>query len=169
MVHIPDHAALWLYAQDETYKATAPAVVRAGDQFQYVIEGSKQGDVMLPSMDGFQLLAGPFSSYSSHSQWVNGKMTMETVVTYTHVFRANEGTYTIPPATVRAGRKEYKTNSVEITVNGTASQQPSQGGNAQGGAANSSSGSADSQGSDPVFLRILPSKKDVYVGEQLVG
>ena len=159
-----------LSAQDETYKATAPATVRAGEQFQYVVEGSKQGDVRLPEMDGFQLMAGPFSSYSSHSQWVNGKMTMETVVTYTHIFRANQaGTFTILPANVRVGRKEYKTNQVKITVTGSASQQSSQGGNSQGSSSKGSSGSADSNGSDPVFLRVLPSKKDVYVGEQLVS
>ena len=159
-----------LSAQDETYKATAPATVRAGEQFQYVVEGSKQGDVMLPEMDGFQLMAGPFSSYSSHSQWVNGKMTMETVVTYTHIFRANQvGTFTILPAIVRVGRKEYKTNQLKITVTGSASQQSSQGGNSQGASSNGSAGSADSNESDPVFLRVLPSKKDVYVGEQLVS
>ena len=154
-----------LSAQNETYKATAPATVRAGEQFQYVVEGSKQGDVMLPEMDGFQLMAGPFSSYSSHSQWVNGKMTMETVVTYTHIFRANQaGTFTILPAIVRVGRKEYKTNQLKITVTGSASQQSS-----QGASSNGSAGSADSNGSAPVFLRVLPSKKEVYVGEQLVS
>ncbi len=158
------------HGQDETYKATAPAAVRAGDQFQYVIEGSKQGDVILPDMDGFQLLAGPFSSYSSHSQWVNGKMTMETVVTYTHIFRANQpGTFTIPPATIRSGRKEYKTNQVKITVNGTASQQSPQGGTGQGEAVDGAPGTNEFNGSDPVFLRVLPSNKDVYVGEQLVS
>lgn len=159
-------ASTMVHAQDDRYKATAPASVRAGEQFQYVIEGSKQGEVMLPSLDGFQLLAGPFSSYSSHSQWVNGKMTMETVVTYTHVFRANRaGSYTIPPATVRAGRKEYKTNEVKITVTASGSQ----GGNAQGSDAGTSSGGTTPNGSDPVFLRVLPAKKDVYVGEQLVS
>ncbi len=159
-------SGMMLHGQDEQYKATAPATVRAGDQFQYVIEGSKQGDVMLPSIDGFQLLAGPFSSYSSHSRWVNGKMTMETVVSYTHIFRANTpGTYTIPAATVRAGRKEYKTNTVKITVNGSASQQSSQGSQGQGAGSAEEAGN----GSDPVFLRVLPNKKDVYVGEQLVS
>ena len=159
-----------LYAQDEAYKATAPATARTGEQFQYVVEGSKQGDVMLAEMDGLQLMAGPFSSYSSHSQWVNGKMTMETVVTYTHIFRASQaGTFTIPPATVRVGRKEFKTNELKITVTGSASQQSSQGGNSQGATSKGSAGSTDSNGSDPVFLRVLPSKKDVYVGEQLVS
>lgn len=155
-----------VHAQDESYKATAPATVRAGEQFQYVIEGSKQGDVILPSMDGFQLLAGPFSSYSSHSQWVNGKMTMKTVVSYTHIFRANQsGSFTIPAATIRVGRKEYKTNSVKISVTGSASQQ----GAGQGNGSGASQGAVDSNGSDPVFLRVIPGKKEVYVGEQLVS
>lgn len=158
--------ALPMMAQDENYKATAPASVQTGAQFQYVIEGSKQGDVILPSLDGFQLLAGPFSSYSSHSQWVNGKMTMKTVVSYTHIFRANQpGTYTIPAATVRVGRKEYKTNPVKISVTGSASQQ----GGGQGSAQEGSRASATSNGSDPVFLRVIPGKKEVYVGEQLVS
>ena len=108
---------LGLAGQDRAFTASAPAAVRAGEQFQYVIEGSEQGEVMLPQMEGLQLLAGPFSSYSSHSQWINGKMTMKTVVSYTHVFRAvKEGTFTIPPATVKVGRKEHKTNEVKITV-----------------------------------------------------
>jgi len=164
-------AAIMVHGQDESYKATAPGVVKAGEQFQYVIEGSKQGELLLPAIQGFQLLAGPFSSYSSHSQWVNGKHTMETVVTYTHILRANsEGTYTIPAARIRVGRKDYKTNSVQITVTGSGSQQNQQGGNASGGAAGGSdASSADANISDPVFLRVIPSKRELYVGEQFVS
>jgi len=165
----------WMAAQDKGFTATAPATVQAGQQFQYVIEGSEQGDVRLPSMDGFQLLAGPFSSYSSHSTWVNGKMTMETVVSYTHVFRATrEGELTIPPAAVQVGRKEYQTNEVKVTV------LPGGAGSASSGAGQArpegSSGDRQAQGSgsaegdsEPVFLRVVPSKRDVYVGEQLVS
>ncbi|MCP4311578.1 MAG: protein BatD [Bacteroidetes bacterium] len=159
-----------VYGQDETYRATAPAIVRSGEQFQYVIEGSKQGDITLPAMDGFQLLAGPFSSFSSHSQWVNGKHTMETVVTYTHILRANRtGTFTISAASIRAGRKEYKTNAVKITVNGGGTQQNSQGGTSAGAEGGQEGAKVQSNGSNPVFLRVMPSKKEVYVGEQFVS
>ncbi len=165
--------AVVVNGQDETYRASAPAVVRAGEQFQYVIEGSKQGDLSLPAMDGIQLLAGPFSSYSSHSQWVNGKHTMETVVTYTHVLLASsKGTYTIPATSIRVGRKEYKTNAVKITVTGSGSQQSQQGAQtgAEGSAAAGSDGTSEEVGaSDPVFLRVIPSKREVYVGEQFVS
>ena len=157
-----------LSGQDETFTATAPAVVTLGDQFQYVIEGSKQGDVMLPSMEGFQLLAGPFSSYSSHSQWVNGKMTMETVVTYTHILRANrKGNLVIPPSTVRVGRKEYRTNEVQVTVNAGATSAPvPDGDQSQGGDPRTDRESSDSE---PVFLRVIPSTREVYVGQQFVS
>jgi len=101
---------------------------------------------------------------------------METVVTYSHILRANgEGTFTIPSATVRVGRKEYRTNSVKVTVRGGASQQaqPGQQGSAgagQEGSQAATGGTAvDGGGSDPVFLRIIPSKREVYVGEQFVS
>jgi hypothetical protein len=158
----------WLMGQDGTFTASAPSVSKVGEQFQYVIEGSERGDVLLPSMSDFQLIAGPFSSYSSQSQWINGKMSMKTVVTYTYVFRATrEGTFAIPPATVRVGRKEYKTNEVQLVVNAGTAANPLPGTPGQEQSADPSVGGADAE--EPVFLRVLTSKKDVYVGEQFVS
>lgn len=158
-----------LNAQD-VFTASAPAVVKAGDQFQYVIEGSERGDVRIPVMDDFQLLGGPYSSYSSHSNWVNGKMTQKTLVSYTYVFRAvAEGSYIIPASTVKVGRKEYKTNEVELVVNaaGAGAATGRSGGTSQG---RTDDGSVlNSSGDDPVFLRVIPSKTEVYVGEQFVS
>lgn len=160
---------IMLNAQDGVFTASAPAVVKAGDQFQYVIEGSERGNVRIPDMDDFQLLGGPYSSYSSHSNWVNGKMTQKTLVSYTYVFRAlREGSYTIPASTVKVGRKEYITNEVELVVNaaGAPASGASSGGGNQGLAED---GTMNSQENDPVFLRVIPSKKEVYVGEQFVS
>jgi len=162
--------SILLSGQDVAFTASAPSVVGTGEQFQYVVEGSERGNVRLPSMEDFQLLGGPYSSYSSHSQWTNGKMTQKTLVSYTYVFRAvTEGTFTIPAATVKVGRKEYSTNEVEVVVNSDAA-----------GAAQDGSGSVtprdsedgafvDSAEEDPVFLRVIPSKTEVYVGEQFVS
>jgi len=103
--------SILLNAQDVVYTASAPSPVQVGKQFQYVIEGSERAEVRIPSLDGFQLMGGPYSSFSSHSNWVNGKMTQKTLVSYTYVLRAlKEGTYTIPAATLKVGRKEYLTN-----------------------------------------------------------
>lgn len=153
--------------QDETFTASAPAVVKAGEQFQYVIEGSRQGDLKLPEMESFQLLAGPFSSYSSHSQWVNGKMTMETVVTYTHVLRAlKQGDLVIPPASIRVGRKEYKTNEVRITVTSGNVPDPAP---APSGTGEDRQEEVREGEADAVFMRVIPSRREVFVGEQFVS
>jgi hypothetical protein len=165
-----------LEGQEPVFTASAPAVINVGEQFQYVVEGSQQGSLSLPPIEDFQVLAGPFSSYSSQSQWINGKMTMKTTVTYTHILRATrKGTFTIPPATVRAGRKEYKTNEVQITVNeaggGTGQGSTAPGGTARPGQTPPSGTSPEVQAGEasPVFLRVIPSRTDVYVGEQFVS
>ncbi len=153
-----------LNGQDQAFTASAPSVVSVGEQFQYVVEGSQRGNMSLPALGNFQLLGGPYSSYSSHSQWVNGKMVQKTLVSFTYVFRAmKEGEYTIPPAIVKVDRNEYQTNEVEIVVTA---------GNAPGKdlPASPPARSADGPASEnPVFLRVIPSKSEVYMGEQLVS
>jgi hypothetical protein len=158
-----------LNAQNE-FTASAPSVVRAGEQFEYTVEGSERGEVRLPAMDNFQLLGGPYSSYSSHSQWINGKMTQKTLVSYSYVFRAlNEGSYVIAPAEVKVGRKTYLTNEVEMVISaaGTGTT-PGASGRSDPGAAQEGTAPANTA-DEPVFLRVLPSKRDVYVGEQFVS
>jgi hypothetical protein len=166
-------SAVLLNGQDQAFTASAPSVVKVGEQFQYMVEGSERGEMRLPSMGDFQLLGGPYSSYSSHSQWVNGKMTQKTLVSFTYVFRAlKEGTHTIPPATVKVGKKDYLTNEVEVVV--TAGNVPGQvlpsSSGARDGTAGQDDGAGDaSAGNEPVFLRVIPSKKEVYMGEQFVS
>ena len=157
-----------LMGQDKEFTASAPATVSVGQQFQYVIEGSERGEVLLPSLTDFQLIAGPFTSFSSSSQWINGKMSMKTVASYTHVFRPlREGNYTIPPATVRVGRKEYQTNEVQVVVTaGTAGTPPP---GARGGTGQPESVEPGAVSGEDVFLRVIPSKREVYLGEQLVS
>lgn len=158
-----------LNAQD-VFTASAPAVVRVGEQFQYVIEGSERGDVRVPVMDNFDILGGPYSSYSSHSQWINGKMTQKTLVSYTYILSAvREGSYNIPASIIKVGRKEYRTNVVEIVVNaaGAGSSTGASGASKQG--ASEDGAVISSSEDDAVFLRVLPSKKEVYVGEQFVS
>lgn len=161
--------SILLNAQNE-FTASAPPVVNLGEQFHYVVEGSERGEVKLPPMDDFQLLGGPYSSFSSHSQWINGKMTQKTLVSYTFVFMArSEGTFVIPATTVKVGRKEYSSNEVELVVNaaGSGTAPGAAGGSRQDG---SQDGSAlGSSEDEPVFLRVIPSKRDVYVGEQFVS
>ncbi len=161
--------SILLNAQDK-FVASAPAVVRVGEQFQYVIEGSERGDVRIPVMDNFDILGGPYSSYSSHSQWINGKMTQKTLVSYTYILSAlKEGSYNIPASTIKVGRKEYRTNVVEIVANSAeAGAAPGTVGGTNQRTSEDGSG-INSSGDAAVFLRVIPSKKEVYVGEQFVS
>ncbi|MDF1574411.1 MAG: BatD family protein [Bacteroidales bacterium] len=162
--------SMLLIAQDVVFTASAPSPVQVGEQFQYVIEGSERAEVRMPAIDNFELLAGPYSSYSSHSNWINGKMTQKTLVSYTYVFRAvQEGTFTIPALALKVGRKEYLTNEVEITVT-TGRTGAAQGSAGQAGRESTEDGAEVNSSSDePVFLRVIPSKKEVYIGEQFVS
>jgi hypothetical protein len=165
--------AVILHGQDPVFIASAPSVVKVGEQFQYVVEGSERGEMRLPAMGDFQLLGGPYSSFSSHSQWVNGKMTQKTLVSFTYVFRAlKEGSYTIPPATVKVGKKEYQTNEVVVVVNAAGAPgqaMPSSPGSGDGASSPDEGIGETSPGNDPVFLRVVPSRKEVYLGEQFVS
>jgi len=162
--------SILLNAQDVVYTASAPSPVQVGKQFQYVIEGSERAEVRIPSLDGFQLMGGPYSSFSSHSNWVNGKMTQKTLVSYTYVLRAlKEGTYTIPAATLKVGRKEYLTNEVEIVVNSSGSGAAPGTANGKDQEGEDKGDAVNSSADEPVFLRVIPSKKEVFVGEQFVS
>lgn len=159
--------AVLVKGQDQVFTATAPSMVRVGEQFQYVVEGSERGEMDLPSLGNFVLLGGPYSSFSSHSQWVNGRMTQKTLVSFTYVLRATkEGTYSIPPVIVKVDKKEYLTNEVVVVV--SAGSSPGQAVPSSPGEQAGASG-VDVGGNDPVFLRVIPSKKEVYMGEQFVS
>jgi hypothetical protein len=159
-----------LYAGDPVFTASAPATVRMQQQFQYTIEGNTQGAVEFPSIPQFTLRAGPFSNFSTSTQYINGKLTTSTTASYTFILIANqEGEFTIPPATVRAKRDEYKTNAVTIKVvaaDQAASQQAASGSQTP---AESSQGDAEASAGNEVFLKIIPTKRNVYLGEQFVS
>ncbi len=163
--------ATWLWSQDKEFVASAPASVRLGQQFQYSIQGNEQGQIQLPDLNDFELLAGPFTSFSSSTQWVNGKMNAETVASYTYILRGNlAGDFTIPPSKVKVRKEIYETNSVQVTITGAdapGTQNPIS--NASG-SSNTQNTSEQQQTEDQqVFLKVIPSKFNVYVGEQFVS
>lgn len=159
-----------MFAQESSFTAKAPATVQMGQQFQYTIEGNERGSIQLPDLKNFELLGGPFQSFSSSTRWVNGKMTAETTASYTFVLRAAAtGEQIIPAAKVKVNKENYETNPVKINVVGSSSGQSGRT-NANGSTISSRQDQASTVEAEeqPVFLRVLPSRKQVYVGEQLV-
>ena len=109
------------FVHAQSFKASAPEQVEEGENFrvQYVVTDSEPSSFKGPKFDseGFELLAGPYTSTYSSYQMVNGKTTSSSSTTYTYTLCASKkGTYTIPSATVSAGGKTLTSNSLTINV-----------------------------------------------------
>lgn len=100
------------------FVASAPNTVAVGQSFQLVYTLNQSGkNLQLASINGFDIIAGPFTSTSSSTQWINGKMSSSKEVRYTYTLLADkEGSYTIPSATISVKKDKYKSNALKIKV-----------------------------------------------------
>lgn len=153
-----------------TFTASAPDVVAVGDQFRlsYTVTTKKVRDFRAPTIKGFDVLMGPSRSEQSSVQIINGNTTSTSSITYTYILMAkNEGSYTIPGATIRANGSELISNSLQIKVlpadkaNGV---DGGSNGSAQGGAVSGASSGTSISNSD-LFIRAIASKTSVYEQE----
>lgn len=105
-------------AQDVEFKASAPAQVIVGKPFQLSYTVNKRAkDLRAPEFTDFEYIAGPYTSQSQSTSFINGKRTSSFVHTFTYTLMAtNEGAFTIPPATVKVDGEQYTSNGVRITV-----------------------------------------------------
>jgi hypothetical protein len=141
---------------DVTFKASAPPAVVAGQQFQLIYTLNTEGkDLRIQEMPDFEILYGP-ASYVSHSvKYINGQTSNETTVTYTYVLMPKkEGTFTIPPATIKVNNANYTSNELTVKV-----LPPDQASEAQSNVA--SSGLSDKD----LFVVMQVSKRNVYEQE----
>ena len=162
--------ALW--AQDNpTLTVSAKKQVVVGERFQVVFESNAEGrNFQAPSFEGFNVVGGPFTSTSSSIQVVNGSVTRSTRISYTFAVQATrEGTFRIGAASLTVDGNKVSSEPFEVKV------LPDDGSSAaSGGGVNSSQGQGQQSTSDPqvngkdLFLRCIPSKKSVCVGEQVV-
>ena len=106
------------FAQDVEFKASAPAQVIMGKPFQLTYTVNQRGkDLRAPEFTDFDYVAGPYTSQSSSTSFVNGKRTSSFTMTYTYTLVAStEGTFTISPATIKVSGDTYTSNGVRITV-----------------------------------------------------
>ena len=142
-----------------------------GERFQVVFEANGEGrNFQAPTFEGFNVVGGPFTSTSSSIQIVNGSVARSTRNTYTYALQASrEGTFRIGAASVTIDGNKVSSEPYEIKV------VPDDGSHASsGGGASSSQGQVQQSTSDPqvsgkdLFLRCIPSKKSVCVGDQIV-
>ena len=172
-------APMVAWAQDDpTLKVSAKKQVVVGERFQVVFEANAEGkNFQAPTFEGLTVVGGPFTSTSSSFSMVNGSMSHSVKVTYTFALQAyQEGTFRVGAATLTVKGNKISSEPFEIKV---LPDDGSNSGNSGGGYGNYG-GSQGGQGgqqqntNDPdvsgkdLFLRVVPSKRSAYVGEQVV-
>lgn len=166
-------APAMLWAQDVNLKVSSKKQVVVGEKFQVVFELNAEGrNFKAPTFDGFNVVGGPFTSSSSSFQMVNGSMSHSVTNTYTFALQAyKEGDFHIGSASVTVDGNKVSSSPFDIKVlpdNGNAyggNSQYAQGGQPQ--QQHQSSSDPQVSGKD-LFLKVTPSKKSVYLGEQVV-
>ena len=165
--------ALTALAQDVEFKASAPAQVIVGRPFQLTYSVNQRAkDLRAPEFTDFDYIAGPYTSQSSSTSFVNGKRTSSFTLTYTYTLMANkEGTFTIPPATIKVDGEQYTSNGVRISVlppdqpsNGSVASQPRN--NNTNATSQPRENSNVTEGN--IFMRTLVSKTKVHEQEAIL-
>ena len=163
-----------LWAQDDPrLTVSAKKQVVVGERFQVVFEANGESrNFQAPAFEGFNVVGGPFTSSSSSIQMVNGSVTRSTRNSYTYALQASrEGTFRIGSAFVMIEGNKVSSEPFEIKV------LPDDGSNAAssgGSGVSSNQGQPQQNTNDPqvsgkdLFLRCIPSKKSVCVGDQVV-
>lgn len=154
-------ATAFLKAQQVNFKASAPDAVVIGEQFRlsYTVNADASSrDLRLQNdITDFDVLMGPSESKSFSSSWVNGQSSSETTVTFTYILSGNkEGTFNIPPATIKVNNANYTSNGLVVKVLPQDKAQAAQ-------QANSASQAAASSGNHFILMNI--SKRSVYEQE----
>ena len=160
--------ALVSWAQDVEFKASAPSQVIVGKPFQLVYSVNKRAkDLRAPEFTDFDYIAGPYTSQSSSTSFVNGKRTSTFTLTYTYTLMAQkEGTFTIPAATIKVDGDEYVSNGVRIAV--LPPDQPASNSSSQSTGNTSTSGQSQDTGQGNIFLRTIVSKTKVCEQEAIL-
>ena len=165
--------ALNVFADEVVFKAQAPSQVIVGRPFQLTYSVNQRSrDLRAPEFTDFDVLAGPYTSTSSSTSFVNGHRTSSFTQTYTYTLMAQKaGTFTISPAVVKVDGENVQSNGVRITVL-PEDEQPQQQGSQSSAAGNQSqqsqSGSPGSVSSENLFVRTIASKTRVHEQECLM-
>ncbi len=149
-----------LFAGNVTFKAAVsknPVATGERIKVSYTIN-SQVAQFIPPDFDGFQILSGP--NQSTSMSWVNGVSSYK--MTYSFILLAvKEGEFEIAPAKAKVGSEWIESNPLHLTVvkgKAVTANTPSSGGN--------TTGKVTSGGKD-IFIRAVPSKSSVYVGEPI--
>ena len=166
--------ALSAYADEVVFRAQAPKQVVVGRPFQLTYTVNQRSrDLRAPEFTDFDVLAGPYTSTSSSTSFVNGHRSSSFTQTYTYTLMGQKaGTFTISPATVKVDGENVQSNGVRIQVLPEDEQPAAQSNGQTSPDTQSSQSSQGSQGtsisSENLFVRTIASKTRVHEQEALM-
>lgn len=151
-----------------TLTVNAPKQVILGKPFQvtYTVD-DRAKDIQAPEFVDFDHLAGPYTSTSSSTSFVNGKRTSTYAQTYTYTLMARrEGEFTLGPASVTVGKERILSSGVRITVL-PADKQVNNGANSDSGNNGEAANNRASVNNENLFVRTIVSKTRVAEQEAI--
>ena len=161
------------FAEDVTFTASAPSRVVINRPFQltYTVN-TKAKNLRQPDWTPFDVLAGPYTSQSQSTSFVNGQMSSSYTLTFTFtLLSTKEGSFSIGPATITADGDEYRSNGLKITVlpADESASNPTAAGGRSGEAGQSAEGghSASTTSGQDCFIRTIVSKTTVTEQEPI--
>lgn len=172
-------------AAQTSFQVIPPRNVIAGNRFAvtYRLSNGEGTSLNAPAISGCKLLnPQPGVSTSQSYQIINGQASSSSTVEYTYIYRAeNEGTFTIPAASIIVDGKKLTSQSAKFTVlpadKTTQSQQGGGYGYGYGGGAPQQSVHVDDLASqddtsrpiskDDIFVRIILNKSHAYEQEAI--
>ena len=160
------------YADEVIFRAQAPGQVIVGRPFQLTYTVNQRAkDLRAPEFTGFDYIAGPYTSQSSSTSFVNGKRSSTFTLTYTYTLMGQApGTFTLTPATITVAGQQYTSNGLKITIlpedepqKTTTSSNPNKQTNPT---AQTAVDDGTQQGN--IFMRTMVSKTKVYEQEAIL-
>ncbi|MDR1406612.1 MAG: BatD family protein [Tannerella sp.] len=148
-----------LKADDVVFKASAPESVAMGEQFRltYTIN-TEAMEFRAPDLNDFQVLIGPSTSTNRNIQ-IGSTTTSVYSLTFTYMLMPKqEGTFNLPPATIKVKNSTYTSNALVIKVLPPNSQ-PS------GEQRQASTGNISN---DDLFVRMTISNRNMYEQESFL-
>jgi len=126
-------------------------------------KANEVGDPKVPDISNFTAYMGS-SGTSQNIQIINGRMSVSKSISFTYTATAL-GKFTIPPAVLKLGDKEYRSQPIQIEVVKVSQQPQAQ---QRRTPQTPSAQSPDQSIADNLFLKVAANKRRVYVNEPLI-
>lgn len=159
-----------VFAQEVSFKVSAPETVMIGEQFRVTYTVNQEGTNFkgLQSIKNFDILYGPSVSSSFSSSTSGDKTTTETAISYSYVLKANkEGAYMLPSVSIKVKSKIYNSDEAKIKVVAQRMKEPVDNDSSENAYRNESPTEENAINNKDIFVRTLVSKTKLRESESV--